>query len=250
VNATIIIQARMTSTRLPGKVLLPVLGRPMLSYQIERLRRVRSCGPIVVATTTNDTDDVITKFCAGELITCTRGSESDVLSRYYEAAVLTDSQTVVRVTSDCPLIDPGVVERVIATFFEQPGACDYASNMIEPTFPYGMAVEVMSFAALREAHEEARDPAEREHVTPFIYWRPERYRLRSVTMNPSQAHLRWTVDTPEDFLLVSRILETLYPVKPKFEMSDVLSLLKSNPDLQDINAHVRQKNVSPQQKVR
>ena len=113
--------------------------------------------------------------------------------------------------------------------------------MIRPTYPYGMAVEVMSFETLREAHEEARDAAEREHVTPFIYWRPDRYRIRSVTMSPDLSLHRWTVDTLEDFALVSRILEMLYPLKPDFQMADVLSLLHVNPDWEEINRHVPQK---------
>ncbi len=243
-NTVVIVQARMTSTRLPGKVLLPILGRPMLSFQLERLRRVRCVDAVVVATTTNPADDEIVQLCAAEKVNCTRGSESDVLSRYYDAAVASKAELVVRVTSDCPLIDPAVVQRVLLDFLQPKGGYDYASNMITPTFPYGMAAEVVSFAALREAHEEALDPAEREHVTPFIYWRPARYRIRSVTMAPDLSHHRWTVDTPEDFSLVSQIFTALYPQQPDFSLADVLALLKEHPHWELVNQHVQQKTLS------
>jgi spore coat polysaccharide biosynthesis protein SpsF len=143
----IIIQARMGSTRLPGKVLKPIAGRPMLFYQIERLRRVKLSQRIVVATTTKDADDAIVQFCAAQGIECTRGSEQDVLSRYCDAARQFNASTVVRVSSDCPLIDPELIDRAIAAFFGS-NHPDYLSNMLEPTWPYGMAVEVMTAAAL------------------------------------------------------------------------------------------------------
>lgn len=244
-NTVVIIQARMTSTRLPGKVLLPIAGRPMLSYQIERLRRARRPNRIVIATTTNATDDPIAAFCAAEGIDCTRGPEHDVLARYFQAATRFAADTIVRVTSDCPLIDPPLIDRAIAIFVDANGGYDYVSNMIEPTWPYGMAVEVFSAQALAEAQAEATDAAEREHVTPFIYWRPGRYRLKSMTMQPDLSKQRWTVDTPEDFELVSRIIESIYPENPGFGMADVLALLEKHPDWAEINRGVVQKAVAP-----
>jgi spore coat polysaccharide biosynthesis protein SpsF len=240
VSALIVVQARMTSTRLPGKVLKHILGRPMLSFQIERLRQVQDVDTIVVATTTNRTDDPIVDFCAAEKVACTRGSEADVLSRYYEAAVRFQAQTIVRVTSDCPLLDPEVVNQVLSVFAATPASYDYVSNMIQPTFPLGMATEVMSFTTLSDVFERARAAAEREHVTPYIYWHPERYRIGSVTMSPNLSHHRWTVDTTEDFDLVSRIVQALYPAKRDFRMADVLSVLQAHPDWEDINRHVSQ----------
>jgi len=236
----------MGSTRLPGRVLKLIAGRPMFSYQIERLRRAERAQRIVVATTVKEADAPIVEFCAAEGVDCMRGSESDVLSRYAAAAAQYNASTVVRVTSDCPLIDPGLVDEAIETFLG-PNLPDYVSNMIEPTWPYGMAVEVVSAAALADANRESQNPAEREHVTPFIYWRPDRYRLASLKMRPNLSHHRWTVDTPEDFELVRRILETLYAGKPRFDMSDVLTLLREHPDWELINAHVRQKSVRPQE---
>jgi spore coat polysaccharide biosynthesis protein SpsF len=244
-STAIIVQARMTSTRLPGKVLLPILSRPMLSYQLERLRHVSQADRIVIATTTNATDDPIVDFCATEGVDCTRGSEQDVLSRYFEAANRFAADTVVRVTSDCPLIDPQLVDSAISAYRDEAGGCDYVSNMIEPSWPYGMAVEVFSARALAEAHAEATEEAEREHVTPFIYWRPGRYRLKSLSMQPDLSQHRWTVDTPEDFELVRRILESLYPRKPCFGMADVLALLAEHPDWAAINRHIKQKTLSP-----
>lgn len=237
----VIIQARMTSSRLPGKVLLPVLGKPLLAYQLERMGRLQRADRLVVATTVNPTDAPIVALC-GELgVPCTRGSELDVLARYAEAANIHGATTVVRLTSDCPLLDPELVDDAIAAFADPDQPCDYLSNMIEPTWPYGHAVEVFTARALAEAVAEATDPAEREHVTPFIYWRPGRYRLRSLTRTPDLSQHRWTVDTPEDFELIRRILEGLVPNRPQFALDDVLDLLARHPDWPDINRHVVQR---------
>jgi spore coat polysaccharide biosynthesis protein SpsF len=236
-----IIQARMGSTRLPGKVLKPIAGRPMLSYQLERLRRCERVDSIVVATTVMPADDPIVAFCLAEGVLCTRGSEHDVLSRYIDAARQVGATSIVRVTSDCPLLEPELVDQAIDALG---GNVDYVSNMMQPTWPYGMAVEAMPRRVLEEAAAQASDPAEREHVTPFIYWRPERYRLKSLAMQPDLSEKRWTVDTPEDFDLVSRILSTLYPRKPDFGISDVLELLEQNPSWENINRHVMQRTVT------
>jgi len=235
----IIVQARMTSTRLPGKVLLPLAGEPMLTRLIERLRRVRRADGIVVATTTNATDDPIAALCSQLGVPCHRGSEHDVLSRYADAARLYGADVVVRITSDCPLIDPALIDQTIAAYDE--GGSDYVSNMLPPTWPYGMAVEVFSAAALAQAHAEATQAAEREHVTPFLYWHPERYRLRNVASPVDLSHHRWTVDTPEDYALVSRLFDHLMPTRPNFTQADVLALLEQHPDWIAINQHIRQK---------
>ena len=203
-NTAIVVQARMGSSRLPGKVLKDIAGRPMLSYQIERLRRVKRAERIVVATTDQPADDAVERFCQKEKIACVRGSEHDVLARYHLAIERFPADVVVRITADCPLIDPAIVDEAIAAY--EP---DYVSNMLETTYPYGMAVEVFSAQALREAHREAKDPAEREHVTPFIYRHPERYRLRSLTMAPNLSHHRWTVDTPEDLAAFRKFVASL-----------------------------------------
>lgn len=241
----IIVQARMTSTRLPGKVLLPLAGEPMLTRLVERLRRVQRADAIVIATTTNATDEPIATLCAQLNVPCHRGSELDVLSRYADAARLHGADVVVRITSDCPVIDPTLIDQVIAVFQESDSDC--VSNMLPPTWPYGMAVEVFSAAALAQAHAEATLPAEREHVTPFLYAHPERYRLRNVTSPVDLSHHRWTVDTPEDYELVRRLFEALHPARPHFTQNDILAVLDAHPDWIAINQHIRQKPATESQ---
>jgi spore coat polysaccharide biosynthesis protein SpsF len=235
-----VVQARMTSTRLPGKVLREVLGKPLLAYQLERMRRARSLARIVIATTTNATDDPIAAFCAREGCDVVRGPEDDVLARYAQAVQAFPAATVVRMTSDCPLMEPALIDQAVARFAQ--AGCDYLSNMLQPTWPYGLAVEVFTRESLLAAAAEARDPREREHVTPFLYWRPERFRLESLTTSPDLSSERWTVDTAEDFELVRRILEALYPQRPAFGTADVLALLDAHPDWRKINAHVAQRS--------
>lgn len=235
----------MTSTRLPGKVLLPLAGEPMLTRLVERLRRVQRADGIVIATTTNTTDDAIAKLSEQLGVPCHRGSEHDVLSRYADAARLHGADVVVRITSDCPLIDPALIDQVIAVY--QEGDSDCVSNMLPPTWPYGMAVEVFSAAALAEAHAEAGQPAEREHVTPFLYAHPERYRLRNVTSPVDLSHHRWTVDTPEDYELVRRLFEALVDTHPEFKQTDILAVLDAYPEWIAINQHIRQKPATESQ---
>lgn len=232
----------MGSTRLPGKVLLPVLGKPLLEFQIERLRRVRSGDALAVATSELPADDAIARFCRRLEVSCYRGSESDVLDRYHRCAREIRADVVVRSTADCPLIDPGLVERVIQEFLDR-GDCDYGSNAtLHRTYPRGLDVEVFSFKALAEAAGTARDPYEREHVTPFLIARPERYRSFSMAHEEDLSALRWTVDTPEDFELIERILSALYPRNPEFTWLDVLDLVDRNPQWSQLNAHVEQKH--------
>jgi spore coat polysaccharide biosynthesis protein SpsF len=236
-----IVQARMTSTRLPGKVLMPILGRPMLALQLERMRRAASLDGIVVATTTNASDEPIVALCDREAVPCFRGSEHDVLSRYAGAAQAFGATTIVRVTSDCPLIEPVLIDQAVGIFYAAQGQLDYVSNMLEPRFPYGLAVEVLTREALEQAQRNAVQDAEREHVTPYIYWRAKQFRLKSVTCGEDLSHHRWTVDTPEDFELVSQIFAALYPQNPQFDMQQVLQLLENNPGWLEINQHIAQK---------
>lgn len=242
-KTVIIVQARMTSTRLPGKVLKEVMGKPLLEYQIERLRQVKLADEIIIATTTNDTDLPIVAQCARLGIPVTRGSEHDVLARYYEAAKLHHADLIVRVTSDCPVIDPSVIDEAIQFYLDHRAEYDYVSNALTQSYPYGMAAEVFPFRVLEEAHQEAIAEPEREHVTPFIYTRPDRYRIGHVIHPENHSHHRWTVDTPEDFELVRRVIEALYPVKPEFNTQDILMLLKRYPEWVEINAHVQQKKL-------
>lgn len=242
-RVVIINQARMTSTRLPGKILKQVLDKPLLEYQIERLRRVAWADELVIATTVNDADQPIVDLCDKLGAAYYRGSEHDVLSRYYEAAQKAGAEAVVRVTSDCPLIDPGVVDDVIRYYIDNSTRYDYVSNIQERTFPRGMDVEVFPFILLEEACRKASKPVEREHVTPYICHHPERFRLGSVAGPENHSRHRWTVDQIEDFILIKNIIEALYPGKPQFDMQDVLDLLREHPDWIEINAMVEQKKI-------
>ena len=238
----IIVQARMTSTRLPGKVLLPVMEKPLLEYQIERLRRVRKADEIIIATTTNETDQPIVDLCKRLEVKTFRGSEEDVLSRYFGAAHENKIDVVVRVTSDCPLIDPTVVDEVIQKYQGHSAVCDYVSNTLERTFPRGMDTEVFSFELLREVNLEARKHHEREHVTPYIYQNPQRFKLVNVAYTLKTSRHRWTVDTQEDFELIKRILEAIYPMNRVFRLEDVLALMDAHPKWFELNASIEQKS--------
>lgn len=242
-KTVIIIQARMGSTRLPGKILKEVLEKPLLSYQIERLKRVTLADEIVLATTTNSLDQKVVDFCRQEQISFFRGSEDDVLSRYTEAAKHFDAKVVVRVSGDCPLIDPKIVDKVIGFYFQHYPTYHYVSNTLERTYPRGLDVEVFSLSALEQAAKASTRPEEREHVTPYIYRHPELFALANVAHSTNESHHRWTVDTEEDFQLIAKILKTLYPKNPDFTMDDILELLKKHPDWMLINAHIRQKPI-------
>lgn len=239
----IIIQARMTSTRLPGKVLMPVMGKPLLEYQIERLQRVLRADDIIIATTTKKSDQPIADLAERLGIKVFRGSEEDVLSRYFGAAQENCIDVVVRITSDCPLIDPVLVDDIIATYQNNSESCDYVSNCLIRTFPRGMDTEVFPFRLLEKAYWEANEQPYREHVTPYIYEDNQRFRLLNVAFQRDESHQRWTVDTPEDFILIERILETLYPINPLFELEEVLALMFIHPDWAEINSQIEQKKL-------
>jgi spore coat polysaccharide biosynthesis protein SpsF len=238
------IQARMGSTRLPGKVLKKVLGRPLLDFLVERLSWSQELDGIVILTSKKSEDDVIALFCQEKNLPCFRGSEDDVLDRYYQAALKRHPDGIVRITADCPLIDPEVVNQVVKVFRQDYPQIDYVTNGLERTFPRGLDVEVFSFNALEQAFEKGHCPEEREHVTVYLYRHPEQFHLKNVIHNPSLSAYRWTVDTPEDFALISLILEHLYPNCPQFHLKDVLHLLAQHPNWNHINAHVQQKKLS------
>jgi spore coat polysaccharide biosynthesis protein SpsF len=237
----ITIEARMRSTRLPGKVLAPILGEPMLARMVERLRRVRRADGIVVATTVHPADDPIVELATALGVGVHRGSEDDVLARVLGAATAAGADLIVETTADCPLIDPAVVDQVIATFATN--QVDYCANVLAPTYPRGLDVQVFPTRVLAEVAELTDDPADREHVSLFIYQHPERYRLLNVAsgLAPSVGELRLTVDTPEDLALVAAIYDALYPTRPTFGLADILGLLAEHPGLVTLNQHVRQK---------
>jgi spore coat polysaccharide biosynthesis protein SpsF len=236
-----IIQARMNSTRLPGKILFKVLDTTLLAFQIERIRRVSLIDEIIIATTTNAIDDPIVDLCRKLGVAYYRGSELDVLTRYYETATVFEADIIVRLTSDCPVIDPFTVDRVISHFLFQSDGVDYVSNILKRSYPRGMDTEVFSIKALRIAQHQAAQMHDREHVTPYIYTNPDQFQLGSIEYLSNESHYRWTVDTNEDFQLVSKIIETLYPSNPNFTLEDMLVLLKKHPEWSKINAFIQQK---------
>ena len=238
-----IIQARMGSTRLPGKILKKVMDKTLLEYQLERVQQSTLIDEIIVATTEKEQDQAIVKLCEQLGQKVYRGSENDLLSRYYGAAIQRKADVVVRLTSDCPLIDPKVIDGVIQLYLKRQVDIDYASNTLERTYPRGLDTEVFSFEALQKAHEQALLERDREHVTTYIYTNLSEFRLVNFTCGQSLGSHRWTVDTEEDFELIKRILEHLYPNNPQFTMQDVLDLLKINPTWVDINAHIEQKKL-------
>jgi spore coat polysaccharide biosynthesis protein SpsF len=231
-----ILQARLSSTRLPGKVLEPILGQPMLARQIERLRRAKRMDHLIVATSTAAEDDAIATLCESLGVDCSRGSLDDVLDRFYQAALPFGCEWIVRLTGDCPLADWDIIDAAIA--FAVNGDYDYASNALAPSWPDGLDVEVVRFAALAEAWKDAKLPSEREHVTPFIEQHPERFKLGSFVNDRDLSGGRWTVDEPADLAFVRKVYEYLYPVNPAFGWMDVLALLRDHPDIAAINSGI------------
>jgi spore coat polysaccharide biosynthesis protein SpsF len=230
-----ILQARMSSTRLPGKVLLPILGRPMLSWQIERIRRSRAIDRLVVATSREVSDDAVQAFCDANELLCYRGELHDVLTRFHGAAhAFGPAAHVVRLTADCPLIDWTVIDAAIA--LQKREASDAAGNVLNRTYPDGLDVEVVSFSALDRAYRDATNPSHREHVTQYIYHHPEKFRVAHLTQTPDLQALRWTVDTPADFEMVEKVFTGLSQFNNDFLQQDVIRFLNQHPEIVAINA--------------
>lgn len=242
-NCTAIIQARMTSTRLPGKVLKTVLGKTLLEYLVERVQRAKSINTLVVATTTNATDDPIVALCKQLGVPCVRGSEDNVLSRYQLAAREFGGETLIRLTSDCPLLDPQVIDDVVD--FYKSHNFDFVTNSPADetlrSIPRGMDVEVFSRKMLDEAALEAKSKEELEHVTTFFRIRPKRFQVNYFEHANPRKDLRLTVDTPEDFELIQRIIQALYPKNPAFGVNDIYDLIDRHSELARLNSHIMQK---------
>lgn len=224
-----ILQARTSSRRLPGKVVKAILGRPMLERQLERVARAQRLDALVVATSTEAGDDAIAVLCAKLGVDCFRGSLEDVLDRFYRAARQVRADTVVRLTGDCPLADPGLIDSLIDLHLASEN--DYTSNTLKRSYPDGLDAEVMRMSCLEAAWRDASLLSEREHVTPFIYRHPERFQLGNMAQARDLSQMRWVVDDLDDFDFVTCIYEALYPLNPSFRTEDVLALLESRPDI-------------------
>mgnify|MGYP006413364719 CR=1 FL=1 len=228
-----ILQARQTSTRLPQKVLLPILGKPMLIRQIERIKNAKNIDQLIVATSTDRSDTQIYNLCKINKIPCFRGNLNDVLDRFYQASKIFKAKHIVRLSGDCPLIDPSVIDNVINLYFSK--NYDYVSNTITPTFPDGLDVEIFNKKSLKTSWEKASLPSEREHVTPFIIKNKKLFNIGNFKNKIDLSHLRWTVDEKEDFDFVTKVYDHLYPKNSKFDTQDILHLIKKIPSLRKIN---------------
>ncbi|HLJ93365.1 MAG TPA: glycosyltransferase family protein [Gemmataceae bacterium] len=237
------IEARMRSSRLPGKVLRPAVGKPMLELLIERLRRARRIDQIVVATTGHPSDDAIDELARRLGVGCFRGSEEDVLDRVLRAAQSVGADLIVEITGDCPLADPEIIDDLVDVY--RANSYDYVANVLKRTYPAGLDIQVFATAVLAEVARLTQDPADREHVSLYIYEHPERYRLHNVESDLPENYwdLRLTLDTPEDYELLAAVYEELYPRNPAFRLDDVLRLLDRRPDLRALNAEIQDKPV-------
>jgi spore coat polysaccharide biosynthesis protein SpsF len=233
-----VVQARTGSSRLPNKVLLPLAGRPLLVRMVERVQAARLAGTVVVATTTDPADQAIVAWCREAGLTYYCGHPDDLLDRHYQAGRRHGARAVVKIPSDCPLIDPAVIDRVIGAYLQDPAGVDFVSNLHPPTYPDGQDVEVMPMSVLEQAWQEAERDFEREHTTPFFWENPQRFRLKNVTWETGRDYSlshRWTIDYPEDYEFIRAVYATLYPVKPLFGLEDVLALLADRPDIAALN---------------
>ncbi|MBE82165.1 MAG: hypothetical protein CME21_06315 [Gemmatimonadetes bacterium] len=231
-----IVRARMTASRLPGKVLMEALDRPLLMHMVDRLGACRLIRNVVVATTSEASDNPIEAFCRAEGIEVFRGSANDVLDRIYRCAKAYDSEHAALLGADNPLIDPVVCEEVIGAYLSDGKPYDYVSNHHPPTYPDGQDIEVFRVAALEEAWREADRPFQREHVTPFIWDQPDRFRCHNVALDQDRHKERWTLDYEEDYVLIRRIIEGLYAEKPGFTMLDIVDFLDRHPELRGVNS--------------
>ena len=235
-NVGAIIQARMGSTRLPGKVLLKVMGKPLLWYQLERLKQSRTLTNVIVATTLSKEDDDIKVFCNDYGVKCFRGDEKDVLGRYYFCASSHSIDPIVRVTGDCPLVEPALLDEVVGFFIENPEFDRVCTGL---TYPEGLDVEVVSLASLSAAWKEAKLLSEREHVTPFIWKNPDRFNLQALELDRDFSFLRLTVDEPVDFAVVSSVIKEFAGNKGvNFTFKDILSLYNKKPQIFEKNENV------------
>ncbi len=233
-----VIQARMSSSRLPGKVLLSVCSKPLLLQLIERVSFAQLKGEVVVATSLLEEDNVIEELCVKHNINVFRGHPDDLLDRHYRAALKYNAEAVVKIPSDCPLIDPVIIDKIIKYYIDHKGRLDYVSNLHPASYPDGNDIEIISFKSLETAWKEAVKNYEREHTTPFIWENPGRFRIGNVRweldLDYSSTH-RWTIDYEEDYVFVRTVYEELYMKKNNFGLYDIISLLVNKPYISQIN---------------
>ena len=228
----------MGSSRLPEKIMLPVCGKPLFHYMINRVKQSKKLEKIIIATTNKPEDDVIVNFCKSEQIEYFRGSENDVLNRYFETAKKFSINTIVRLTADTPLIDPHVIDKVISVF--QDNEFDFVSNFfpLPRTYPEGYNVEVFSIKTLRQANLEAIKPSDREHVTTYITMQPDIFKIYRVDYKNDYSKYRFTLDYDDDYKLIKKIFESLYNKHHFFTLENIVDWLEQNPDVLKLNSHI------------
>ncbi|MEN6511817.1 MAG: glycosyltransferase family protein [Chloroherpetonaceae bacterium] len=238
-SVAIIVQARVGSTRFPQKILQNILGKPLLLRQLERISQAKSFDQLIVATTNNTSDDIIEEICVNEGYEVFRGSESDLLDRHYQAGLKYKADNLVKIPSDCPLIDPNIIDTVVNYFLDNQDKYDFVSNLHPATYPDGNDVEIMSMSALEVAWKEAKKDYEREHTTPFIWDNPSRFRIGNVELESGLNYsmdYRFTIDYIEDYQFIKVVYDELYPLNPKFSLYDILDLLNKKPEIKEINS--------------
>jgi spore coat polysaccharide biosynthesis protein SpsF len=237
-NIVTVVQARTSSHRLPNKVLLDLCGKPLLIRMVERIKRSLKAGLVVIATSINGEDDIIDNLSTSNGIECFRGSLNDLLDRHYKTAVWYKADAIVKIPSDCPLIDPRIIDQVIDHYLDSYPAFDYVSNLHPASYPDGNDVEIISFNALETSWKEASLNFEREHTTPYIWENPDKFRIGNVIWESgfdyATSH-RWTIDYEEDYQFISKVFDALFPENPSFGLYDILNLIKEQPDLAEIN---------------
>ncbi len=241
-NKVVIVQARLGSTRLPSKVLKDLSGKPVLYHVLERIKKTKLVDNIVIATTDLDSDEPLIEYLRENKIDYYRGSSEDVLSRYYESALQYKADIIIRITSDCPLIDPIVIDEIINIYLEN-NNYDYVSNTLMRSFPRGLDVELFTFDSLKKSFLKAEQKWEREHVTPYIYTNRDLFNVYNFANKTDQSFFRWTLDTPEDYQLIKEIYDSLYNEGKIFTTEEVISLFRNRPELIDINKHIEQKKL-------
>lgn len=235
-KAGVIIQARVGSSRLPGKVLLKLADKKVLEHVILRVKKAMAVMEVVVATTEKKGDDAVAdtaKSCGAKVY---RGSDQDVLDRYFQAAKIFGFKNIIRITADCPVIDPELIDKVAEKYFQT--QADYCSNTLVPTFPDGEDIEIFSFAALSRAWQDAQLPSEREHVTPYLKRNKSIFKVVSFEVEPGYSGKRWTLDEDDDYRFLKNIFEKLYPEDPFFGVQKILDYLKQHPDIEAINSGI------------
>jgi spore coat polysaccharide biosynthesis protein SpsF len=233
-----VVQARMGSTRLPGKVMLPLAGKPLILRMIERINSAKYCGEIIAAITFDEDDDPIAEACRQNKIALFRGHPTDLIDRHLNIAKKYNADAVVKIPSDCPLIDPDIVDKVIKFYIDNSTSLDYVSNLHPATYPDGNDVEIFSISALEKAWEEAEKGFEREHTTPYFWENPDKFKIGNITWETELDYsmsYRFTIDYEEDYIFIKKIYEELYPKNPLFSLNDILTLLKDKPEILKIN---------------